>query len=86
MRKILRITVVVVTFVFILRSFSPVKIDEEAEFYISIIYFTLVIPLCTYEVIQVLKDDRINNTNVGKKRIIVLTILALALILSFLIF
>ncbi len=67
MRKILRTSVIILSFIFILRNYYIANIDEENRIYFYLLYFIIAIPLTIYELIQIVKDDRINNTNTGKK-------------------
>lgn len=75
-RKTIRIIIIVITFIFLLRNYVPVDLEQKSKTYFYIIFFTVLSLLSLYEVLQVLKDDKINGTNSGKKRIIILSLFA----------
>ncbi len=81
MRKILRTSVIILSFIFILRNYYIANIDEENRIHFYLLYFTIAIPFTIYELTQIIKDDRINNTNTGKNRILSFTIVVVILFL-----
>ncbi len=85
MRKILRTSVIILSFIFILQGYYIAYIDKENRIYFYLIYFIIAIPLTVYELIQIIKDDQINNTNTGKNRIIAFTtVVVILFLISFL--
>lgn len=86
MRKILRTSVIILSFIFILQGYYIAYIDKENRIYFYLIYFIIAIPLTIYELSQILKDDKINNTNTGKNRILVFTgvVVVILFLISFL--
>lgn len=81
MRKILRTSVIILSFILILQGYYIAYIDKENRIYFYLLYFIIAIPLTIYELIQIVKDDRINNTNTGKNRIIAFTTVVVILFL-----
>lgn len=85
MRKILRTSVIILSFIFILQGYYIAYIDKENRIYFYLIYFIIAIPLTVYELIQIIKDDQINNKNTGKNRIIAFTtVVVILFLISFL--
>lgn len=85
MRKILRTSVIILSFIFILQGYYIAYIDKENHIYFYLLYFIIAIPLTIYELSQILKDDKINNTNTGKNRIIAFTtVVVILFLISFL--
>ena len=81
MRKILRTSVTILSFILILQGYYIAYIDRENRIYFYLLYFSIAIPLTIYELSQILKDDKINNTNTGKNRILAFTGVVVVLIL-----
>jgi len=79
MRKILKIAFVIFTLAFILRRHIPISIDDGT---LLIIYFALAILYAIYELSQIKKDDKVNNTNTFKNRLLVVIVAGIILILS----
>ncbi len=81
MRKILRTSVTILSFILILQGYYIAYIDRKNRIYFYLLYFSIAIPLTIYELSQILKDDKINNTNTGKNRILAFTGVVVVLIL-----
>lgn len=82
MRKILNIAVAVITIILLLKGPELGAIVGVKQVYVYVFYFTIAIPAVIYELTQVLKDDRKNNTNNFKKIAIRLIIVALILLIG----
>ena len=81
MRKFLRITALIVVVAYFLPLLIPIKIIADS-FWHKAIGFLLMIPYAIYESIQLIKDDKINNTHTFRNRILMMIIAAVILILS----
>jgi heme/copper-type cytochrome/quinol oxidase subunit 4 len=80
-RKIIRTSVIILSFILILQGYYIEYIDKENRINFYLLYFIIAIPLTIYELIQIVKDDRVNNTNTGKKRILAFTTVVVILFL-----
>lgn len=85
MRKILKITFIIISTIFFLKWLSPYEITEKNIFYINMAYLIFLIPYGIYELRQIINDDKNNNTNILKERIILVIIASIVLALSSLI-
>jgi hypothetical protein len=81
MRKFLRITSFIVVLAYFLPLIIPIKIIAESSWH-KTICFLFMIPYAIYESIQLIKDDKINNTHTFRKRLIMMVVAAVILILS----
>ncbi|WP_396154833.1 hypothetical protein [Flavobacterium macrobrachii] len=85
MRKILKIIFIVISTVFFLKWLLPYEITEKNIFYINMAYLIFLIPYGIYELKQIINEDKTNNTNILKERIILVIIAFIVLALSSLI-
>lgn len=81
MRKFLRITALIVVVAYFLPLLISIKIIAD-NFWHKAIGFLFMIPYAIYELIQLIKDDKINNTHTFRNRILMMIIAAVILILS----
>ena len=81
MRKILRIISFVVIAIAFIPQILQIKVITESFWHLTICLLYM-IPYAIYESIQLIKDDKINNTHTFRNRILMMIIASIVLILS----